>query len=167
MSSRSCRADALAKAGLVPMAGCCSVASASGLSIAFLASLDHISATMALEAPSHMLRAPNNLAPNLCPVDARVHVLVHQAAYHDVVSSDHVQSVRSFYARLWVVGGSNYAFNRVLEYEIGDLVARNEGACEGAAVDSDDDNLFCETQQVSVRKRGVGTQCYAYYSCID
>lgn len=50
--------------------------------------------------------------------------------------------MRLLHARLIVLGGPDDALDRVFQDEVGDLVAGDEGACEGAAVDCDDADFF-------------------------
>lgn len=78
--------------------------------------------------PSHVFGGPNDLSSDLCPVNARIHGLVHQAADHNVVASDHVQSMRCFRALFRIVLRPDHAFDGILEDEVGDLVARHECA---------------------------------------
>ena len=93
--------------------------------------------------PSLMLHPPNDAAPHLRPVNTRVQLLVEQPADRDILPADQVQAVLDFRARLRVVGGADDALDRVLEDEVGELVAGEEGAGQGAAVGGEDEDFFC------------------------
>jgi hypothetical protein len=98
------------------------------LPVACLSSLCSSSLFAGKKIPSHVFGRTYDLSPDLCPVNARIHGFVHQAADHDVVASNHVQSMRCFRALFRVVLGSDHAFDGFLEDEVGDLVARHERA---------------------------------------
>jgi hypothetical protein len=80
------------------------------------------------KVPSHVFGGTYDLSSDLCPVNARIHGFVHQAADHYVVTSNHVESMRCFRALFRVVLGSDHAFDGFLEDEVGDLIARHERA---------------------------------------
>jgi hypothetical protein len=80
------------------------------------------------KVPSHVFGGTYDLSSDLCPVNARIHSFVHQAADHYIVTSNHVESMRCFRALFRVVLGSDHAFDGFLEDEVGDLIARHERA---------------------------------------
>lgn len=93
---------------------------------------------------SHMLRAPNHLAPHLRPINTVIQLLVHQPADNHIVPSDHVQAMCLLDRSLLVVLRPDNPLDRVLQHEIRDLIAGDQGAGEGASVDGQDDDFFCE-----------------------
>lgn len=92
---------------------------------------------------SDVLGAPDNLSPDLGPINACIHFLIDQAANDDIVPSDHVKAVGGLGTRLRVVSGTDNALDGVLEDQIGDLVARQQGPRQCAAVDGDDQDFLC------------------------
>lgn len=77
---------------------------------------------------SHMLCTPNNLPPNLRPINTPIQLLIHQPTNHDIIAPHKVQPVRLFRRRLFVVLGPDDALDGIFEHEIGDLIAGDEGA---------------------------------------
>lgn len=85
-----------------------------------------------------MFRAAHNLAPNLSPINTRIHILIHQPANHHVVTPDHVQPMRRLCARLRVIHRTYDALHRLLQHQVRHLVAGDERPDQGAAVDCED-----------------------------
>lgn len=90
-----------------------------------------------------MLRTPNNLAPNLRPINTLVQLLIHQPTDNNIIAPHQVQAMRLLGGRLVVALLADDTLDGVGEDEVGDLVARHEGAGEGAAVDGEDEDFFC------------------------
>lgn len=89
-----------------------------------------------------MLRAPNHLAADFRPVDARVQLLVHQPAHHHIVASHQVQAVRLLGRGLVVALLADDPLHCVLQHQVGHLIAGDEGAGQGAPVDGYDEDFL-------------------------
>jgi len=90
-----------------------------------------------------MFRRANDIPPNFGPVDARVQLLVHQPHEHNVVASDQIQPMARLGAWFRVVRRPDDALDGVAQDQVGDLVAGEEVAGEGSAVDGDYKNTLC------------------------
>lgn len=91
---------------------------------------------------SNMLRTANDLAPNLRPINTLVQLLIHQPTDNNIIAPHQVQAMRLLGGRLVVALLADDTLDGVGEDEVGDLVARHEGAGEGAAVDGEDEDPF-------------------------
>lgn len=89
-----------------------------------------------------MLRASNDLAAHLVPVDALIQLLVDQATQRDVVAADQVQAVLNLLAGFRVVGRADDALPSVLKNQVGHLVAGEERANERARVRCNDEDFL-------------------------
>lgn len=92
--------------------------------------------------PSNVFRAPYNRALDLCPVDRSVQLLIHKSTHNYVVASDHVHAVVLLFTGLFIVGRADNSLNGILEDEVRDLIAREEGAGQGSAVHCEDEDFF-------------------------
>ena len=90
----------------------------------------------------HVLRAPNHLSTHLSPVDTVVEIFINEPAYRDVVASDDIETVGDFGAWLWVVLRSDDSFNCFIQNNVGELITRKQGADQGAAISSDDEDFL-------------------------
>jgi hypothetical protein len=86
---------------------------------------------------SHMLRASDHIASDLAPVDTAVELFVHEPTNCDVVASHEVQTMVHLRAWLRIVCWSDDSFDRVIEDDVGDLIAREEGPDQCSAVNRD------------------------------
>ena len=93
-------------------------------------------------ASSHVFRSSDDFSSNLGPINACIHLFIDQSSHYDIVSSDHVQSMRLFHAWFRVVRRSNDAFHRVLHDHVRYLIARYKCACECATVYGDDQDFL-------------------------
>jgi len=93
--------------------------------------------------PSYVFCRAYDFSSHLCPVDARVHCLVHLPCYYNVVAAYHVKSMWCLHALFFVVLWSNDALNCVLQDEVCDLIASNQCADKRTAVHCDDADLLC------------------------
>lgn len=91
-----------------------------------------------------MFRRPDNIASDLCPVDRGVHLLIHQSANNHVVASDHVQSMAGFRRGFVIICGPDDALHRLLEHEVGHLVAGYQRAGQGSPVYCQDEDFLCK-----------------------
>lgn len=89
-----------------------------------------------------MLRPPHQRPPHLHPIDTRIQLLIHQPTHRHVLPSYQVQPVFDLRAGFLVVGGPDDALDGVREDEVGELVAGEEEAGEGAAVGGEDEDFF-------------------------
>ncbi|KAG9768458.1 hypothetical protein KCU88_g7187, partial [Aureobasidium melanogenum] len=94
-----------------------------------------------------MLRRSNDLSSDFFPIDAVVQLFIHQSHNSDIVTSYKVQAMADLRAGFWVIGGTDDALDGVVQDDVGDLVAGEEGADECATVNCDDEHLFCEHVQ--------------------
>lgn len=90
-----------------------------------------------------MLRTPNHLPPHLRPINTRIQLLIHQPTNHHIIPPHQIQAMRLLSRRLLVLLRSNDALDGVFEHEVRHLVAADERAGEGAAVDGYDEDFFC------------------------
>ena len=102
-----------------------------------------------------MFDSTNHIAPDLRPIDRRVQLLVQQAADGHILPADQVKAMSDFFAVVWIVGRADDALDRVLQDQVGDLVAREQRTREGAAVCGDHEDFFCK------KKGNVSGSLYA------
>ena len=89
-----------------------------------------------------MLRTSNYLTTDFLPIYAVVEVFIYQSTYCDIVSSHKIKSMAYLRARLWVVRWSDDAFDCVVEYNVGYLIAREEGPYQSPPIHCDDKYLL-------------------------
>jgi len=87
----------------------------------------------------------DHTSPDLLPVYTGVKLFIDQAAQRDILSSYQIQAMTDFGTWLWIIRGSYNAFDGLVEDEIGQLVAGQQCACQGATVGCEDkDFLFAQ-----------------------
>ncbi len=82
-----------------------------------------------------MFRTPHDHSPHLPPINCGVQLLIHQSHNDHIIPSYQIQPVTRFATGLGIVAGPDDALDCVREDEVGDLIAGEESASEGAAVD--------------------------------
>ena len=122
-----------------------------------------------LPRESLMLHTTDHIPPHFRPINRRIQFLIQQAAYSHILPSHQVQSMRHFFAVFRVVLWANDALDGVLKHEIGDLIAREEGAGQGSTVCSQDEDFFCgsgegvDVSELYFRRKLEGTLRESYY----
>ena len=89
-----------------------------------------------------MFYASNDCSSNLFPVDARIQLFVHKPTDRDIISPNEIQPMTDLCTGLRVIGGADDTFKGVVEDDIGQLIAGEEGACECSTVGSNDQDPF-------------------------
>lgn len=82
------------------------------------------------------------------PINALVQLFVYQSTHCDVIAAQDEKPMFEFRAPFRVVGWSNDSFDRIGEYHVGHLVARDQLADKRAAINGYDKDLLCA--QVSI-----------------
>jgi hypothetical protein len=75
-----------------------------------------------------MLRTSNHITSNLVPVNAVIKLFIDKTAYRNVVTAYKIQSMAHLRARLRVVSWSDDSFDGVVQDDIGNLIAGEEGS---------------------------------------
>ena len=81
---------------------------------------------LSLTNPSQMLNPPNNIPPDLCPVNLLIQLLVHEPAHHDILSPYQVHPMLDLGAWLFIVCRSDDALDGLGEDDVGQLIAGEE-----------------------------------------
>lgn len=95
-----------------------------------------------------MLHSPNHTALDFRPIDFAIHLLIQQSANSHVLASNQVQTMRDFFAIFGVLMRTDDTLDSVLEDKICQLIAGEEGACQGSAICGDDQNFSCKSTVV-------------------
>lgn len=91
-----------------------------------------------------MLRTSYHLAPHLSPINTPIQFFIHKPTDNNIIASHKIQPrVWLLSALLLIVLRSDNALDGVFQDEIRDLVAADEGTGECAAVDCENEDLFC------------------------
>lgn len=70
-----------------------------------------------------MFGCPNDLAPNLLPIDTVVQLLIHKADYCDIVTPNKIQAMADLRTGLRVLCRPDDPLDGLVEDDVGDLVA--------------------------------------------
>ena len=91
---------------------------------------------------SNVLRALDHGTSDFLPFYLFIDLFVHQSTKHDVIASDHVQSMFGHWTWHWIVSRTDDAFFGVVKDEIGIFVCGHKDSSDGATIDRDDDNFL-------------------------
>ena len=88
-----------------------------------------------------VLDSANRSPVNLGPIDLLIQLYVHLANHQDIVATQDVQPSMLYFKR-WLVVRLDDALFGIAENEVGNLIRRQEGPDEGAAVGGEDAYFF-------------------------
>jgi len=75
-----------------------------------------------------MFCSSDHFSTHFAPVNTAVELFINQATYGDVVSSDKIEPMADFRTWLGIVLGSYDSLDRLIQDDIGELVAGEQGA---------------------------------------
>ena len=81
-----------------------------------------------------MLHTPNHIAPNLCPINTRIQLLIHQPTDSYVLPSYEVKPMANLGTWFRIIVRPYYALDGLAQNEVGQLVAGKESTGQGSAV---------------------------------
>lgn len=89
-----------------------------------------------------MFGGPNDLAPNLLPIDTVVQLLIHEADYCDIVTPDKIQAMANLRTGLRVLCRPDDPLDGLVEDNVGDLVTGQKCADQRPSIDCDDQDFL-------------------------
>ena len=80
-----------------------------------------------LHIPSSVLYPSHDIAPNLRPVDLTIQLLIQKPTNSHVLPPYQIKPMRYLFALFCIIVGAYHPFNGILEDDIGQLIAGEEG----------------------------------------